>query len=801
MVEKIFPGQVEVLENFTNGKMAQTINYSPLIICIGAPPEEFLKEEKEKERLSLKLIILYPPSSLAPLEDVAMYRGGFHIQVQIENFQWKTQFSLLLEHFKNRGLNVSQPLSFPFDREYLKGLSGSGPMLTVVLNKEGIVRYVSDNIPEILGYEPKSLLQSNVFELIHPEDYKGIVEVFKKGKTKPKHPQWLSLRIRHQDGSWRNFRSRGLNLFHDPKVEGILVTSVDITAQIEAETSLKKSEARYEFLSKVIHDGIWEWDIYQDKLFWSGKLREIIGPSADCEVESWKNLKPLIHPADRHHFEKALWSAVNETGALAIDIRILTQWGDYGYFNVRGGLVKDEKEHPIYMAGFVSDITLHKELLNKEKFFEYHDALTRLPNRAKLILQLRSSLISLRKDKKKKFTLVLLDLNRFKNINTIFGHKHGNQLLLSFSNRLKGLLDKSDVLARVAGSEFALLLRGKNVVEADALCRRIKSELCGPFSILGQQIYINISSGITECKGEVKEAETLIRNASIAMARAKQMGAHQSEVYSESVHRDEIYFRQLENDLPGALDKKQFSLEYQPIYSLSQDRVEGFEALIRWNHPKFGKLYPIDFIWLAEQSNLIIPMGNWVIEEACRQLGLWEKQFNQSLKVCVNLSPKQFIHTELFKSMERIFNEYPLEKNKLQFEITESVAMEDSEEHSLILEKLNNMGIQVSIDDFGVGYSSLEMLKNFELHTLKVDRSFIRDLSSNQKSAALVKAIISLARDLKLNIVAEGVETPEQLEFLRSIECDAIQGYFISQPLEVPKIESFLNRELAVFNP
>jgi len=350
-------------------------------------------------------------------------------------------------------------------------------------------------------------------------------------------------------------------------------------------------------------------------------------------------------------------------------------------------------------------------------------------------------------------------------------------------------------LARISESEFGIIFERSGAIDSKNSCGNIKTNLSTPFSILGERVYINICMGVSE-HIEGIAPESLLRNTSLALSRAKNRGSLNCEVFNKEMHNDAVYLHQIERDMRTALDKGEFELYYQPIVSLSTGEITAFEALIRWNHPKFGMLYPSDFIWLAEESDLILSLGNWVLNTACRQMNKWKGLFHESFKVTINFSAKQFRDKNMLTAIRSVLKENKINPEDLQIEITETVAMENTEMNRHTLIDLESMGIYVSIDDFGIGYSSLEMLQKFDLHTLKIDRSFVMGLGSDSKDSKIVSSIITMAKNLDLKIVAEGVENSKQLQFLKDNKCDEMQGYYLSRPLSVTKVEGFLENHL-----
>lgn len=412
-----------------------------------------------------------------------------------------------------------------------------------------------------------------------------------------------------------------------------------------------------------------------------------------------------------------------------------------------------------------------------------HDLLTGLPNRLLLNERLALALVNAHRYHEL-LAVMFVDLDRFKTINDTLGHAVGDQLLQNVTDRLKHCLRETDFIARWGGDEFTILLPQLNHIdEATAAAQKILEVLNEPFWFDQREFYVSASIGIALAPRDGEDAETLLKNADTAMYRAKQQGKNDYQLYAPMMNGTALEELVLENHLRKALDRGEFVLYYQPQLDLQTGRLIAMEALIRWQHPQLGLVPPYQFIPIAEENGLICPIGEWVLRTACAQNRLWQEAGLPPIRVAVNLSGRQFQQQNLVRTIAQILQETSLDPHYLEIEITESVAVQNIEFTISVLEELQRMGIHVSIDDFGTGYSSLSCLKRFPLNTLKIDRSFIRDLALNSNDAAIAKAIVSLGQGLNLRVIAEGVENQEQLAFLCSIGCDGVQGYFFSKPV------------------
>ncbi|HKP81880.1 MAG TPA: EAL domain-containing protein [Pyrinomonadaceae bacterium] len=416
----------------------------------------------------------------------------------------------------------------------------------------------------------------------------------------------------------------------------------------------------------------------------------------------------------------------------------------------------------------------------------FHDSLTGLPNRAMFTQLLKAEIASSNQRDAHMFAVLFLDLDRFKNINDSLGHTHGDLLLVAFAERLERTLRPIDTLARFGGDEFAILLSGMtDATDAVRVAKRISEELSQPFVLDKNSAFATASIGIALSSSGYDRAEDILRDADIAMYRAKENGKARYEVFDHGMHARAVSRLQLESDLRLAIEQKEFCVYYQPIVCLQTGRLAGFEALVRWNHPRRGLVEPADFIPVAEETGLIVPIGEWVLNEACAQVRQWQidSPSHRSLSLSVNLSARQVAQPHLLDRIKEALDNSKLNPHCLKLEITESVVMENAEAAALMFKQLRSLGVQLSIDDFGTGYSSLSYLHRFPLNYLKIDRSFVMRLTTDNDNA-IVRTISTLARNLGMEVIAEGIETEEQHQQLKMLGCEYGQGYLFSRPVD-----------------
>ncbi len=435
----------------------------------------------------------------------------------------------------------------------------------------------------------------------------------------------------------------------------------------------------------------------------------------------------------------------------------------------------------------------------------FHDALTGLPNRVLLMDRLEHVLhLAQRRSQRHlptqsyQFAVLFLDLDRFKVVNDSLGHTAGDQLLKKVAQQLQLCLRMGDTVARLGGDEFVILLEDiQGISDAIEVAHRIHQELKAPILLDGHEVFISTSIGITLNSAHYREPDQLLRDADIAMYRAKKRHRGGYEIFDASMHTQALRQLQLESDLQRAIERQELRVHYQPIISLESQCIEGFEALVRWQHPEQGMISPDEFIPIAEDTGLIMTIDLWVLQAACRQLYIWLHEFPTlpDLTVSVNLSGKQFSHAELISQIDHILNTSGLCGSRLKVEITEGVLIENAEVAATILRQFQDRNIQVCLDDFGTGYSSLSYLHRFPVDSLKIDRSFITLLESDVEKLEIVKAIVNLGSNLGLNIVAEGIETPRQLSYLQAIQCHSGQGYYFAHPLESSAVSGLLRQQ------
>lgn len=557
---------------------------------------------------------------------------------------------------------------------------------------------------------------------------------------------------------------------------------------------LRESEERYALAVRAANDGIWDWNLQTNEIYYSIRWKEILGFKDDQisnGTDEWFN---RIHPDDQRIVQANLVSHLKGTSShFECEYRIKHATGKYLWVLSRGMAVRDARNTPYRMAGSQSDITARKIAELRLAHDAVHDPLTGLPNRVLFLDRLQNRLERIKRNPSDLFAVMFLDLDRFKVVNDSLGHGVGDQLLITIANRLMHCIRNEDTVSRLSGDEFAILLNSiPDINEALQIANRIKAQLKTTTMLGAVERFPTASIGIALFNEKYTKADELLRDADAAMYVAKAQGGNQYRIFDATMHTNAVELIRLEAELKRAVEREEWVIHYQPIVSLTTNKAVGAEALVRWNHPHRGLLYPKDFIHIAEETGAIIPIGEHVLRSACAQVKIWRDSRHPDFWVSINLSARQFQDTELTKKVATILSLTGLDSKGLHLEITENVAIQDMEYTNSLLTELDRLGVQTSLDDFGTGYSSLSYLKQFPLKILKIDQSFIRDIQSNKKNESLIMAIIAMARSIGLEVVAEGVEKGEQLEFLRNQLCDNVQGYLLSHPVSASDMTRLL---------
>lgn len=571
-----------------------------------------------------------------------------------------------------------------------------------------------------------------------------------------------------------------------------------------AEEALRASEERYALAVSGANDGLWDWDLVRETVYFSPRWKAILG-YRDGEVGGQPNeWLDRVHPDDLERLRGALSEHLEgRTPHFECEHRVLTRSGEVLWVLTRGLAVRDPAGAAYRLAGSLTDITARKLAEEQLLHDAFHDALTGLANRALCLDRLEHTLRQYRRDPEKVFGVLFFDLDRFKTINDSLGHSVGDQLLVEVARRLQRFLRPGDTVARLGGDEFAVILTDiDGVADASHVAERIHELLGQVFTIGEHEVYTSASIGIAMVSEKYERPEELLRDADLAMYRAKQGGAGCCEVFDSNMYESAVALLKLETDLRRAVEREEFMVHYQPIVAVDDGRILGFEALVRWRHPERGLVLPDQFIPAAEETGLVVPLGWWVLRTACRQAREWQQMFpvDPPLSISVNISGKLFLTPNMSGRLLEILEESRLPPDSLRLEITESAIMDHRDAAVAELTRLRAAGVKLHIDDFGTGYSSLTYLQRFSYDSLKIDRSFVSGMRQEEEGTELVRAIIALGKMLNMNVIAEGVETPEQYRWLLAMECPEAQGFWFSKPLDRTAVSRLLQARPTLLN-
>jgi diguanylate cyclase (GGDEF)-like protein/PAS domain S-box-containing protein len=822
-----------------------------------------------------------------------------------------------------------------------------------VLAADGRVLYSSGAGRRILGYPTGFWTGHNVFELVHPDDAARVTEVFARALASPGLTDPIEFRMHHADGSWRHVEAIGNNLLGDPAVEGMVVSTRDVTDRREAEAAMRASEARFRSLVQRSYDVIAVCDPEGTVLYVTPSVELVLGYKPEEIIGS--SGYNFLHPADREELLASMGRLLSgESGQRAIEFRAVHKDGSLRHVELVptnlvedpavGGIVlnvrditerkradeelrllqtivlaideapdlgaalevtvqrvcevtgwacgaawtplpdgsalqlrrswnRDDPRLDAFSAdrqtlelplgvglpgrvwasgepslstsvaandecareaglevGVAVPVLAEREVVAVLELFTaaegrddrrvlnlvatvasqlgtvierkraqerlahqaLHDSLTELPNRALFLDRLALALARLRR-RSSSMAVLFADVDRFKVVNDSLGHDAGDRLLVALARRLREVLRPGDTLARFGGDEFAVLCEDVQEEDVNGIAERMMDALAEPFTIGGREAFVSVSVGIAVARDPDQRAEALLRDADAAMYLAKDRGRARFEVFDEAMRDQSSERLMLENALRRAPERGELVALYQPIVRLTDGSMVGAEALVRWDHPERGRLEAAQFVPLAEETGIIIPVGGWMLAEACRQAATWSGN-GHAPAVSVNLSARQLNRDDLVDTVDRALKESGLSPDRLWLEITESVLMDDADTAVAVLQRLRALGVHLSVDDFGTGYSSLAYLRRFPVDALKVDRSFVAGLGEDPEDSAIVEAVVSMAHSLRLLVVAEGVETDEQLARLRDLGCELAQGFYFAAPVPPAALDPLNSR-------
>ncbi len=664
-----------------------------------------------------------------------------------------------------------------------------------VVDFDGKVIYVNQTWRETFGYNNEDLKTFNFFNLLHDDchcDCQARIQRLLNGEVLP----CFEVDFKTKDG--RRITAEGsISLYREQgEPRGIQGFFRDITERKKTEKALQASEARFRTIFQSSVAGIAMLAPDGHFLQVNPAFCNALGYTEE-ELLGMK-ITDVTHPDDiEETLNRRSIARANRSRAIVCEKRYLRKDGSVFWAQLSSTWFFDADGHPLYTVPVIQDITRRKEAELRIRELAYYDSLTRLPNRSLFRDRLDRVLAHTRR-RKGHFALMFLDLDRFKTINDTLGHAVGDEMLCQVAERLSDCLRENDTVARLGGDEFVIILSEyRTVSNLPRIATKILKSLAQPFDLGVRSVHSSVSIGVALYPQDGEEPDDLLRCADMAMYAAKDAGGDTFRFYSSKMNEQAVQRMDMEADMRRALEEDQFFVTYQPQVDLSSNTLAGFEALVRWEHPRMGTILPDKFIPLAEETNLILALGRMVMEKVFRQCAKWQRCCAEKFRVAINVSGRQIENEEFIDVVSQLIKQTGVDPEWIEFEITESVLMENEELVVDVLNSLRDLGIQIAIDDFGTGYSSLSSLKNLPVNRLKIDKSFVSDLQNSASDRAIVGATIDMAKNLGLEVIAEGVETRWQCGFIHENSCSEVQGFFFSRPLSVEEVENqWLNQDI-----
>jgi diguanylate cyclase (GGDEF)-like protein/PAS domain S-box-containing protein len=663
------------------------------------------------------------------------------------------------------------------------------------LDLAGNYTFVNDANCRLLGYSRDEIIGMNARQhMPHEDNYKKVSQAYTELFLTGKPIESLEIFSVKKDGTPIIYET-SVTLIKNAqgKAIGFRGVSRDITERKRMEEQIRQSEERYRSIIENMTDGYFEVDLYGNFTYFNDAqcrnlgytCEELIGMNRHQYADE-KNVKALFR----------LFNNVYKTGipVKTHEVELIKKDGAIAYNEISVNLIRNKNGEAIGFRGISRDITERKRQQEKIHYLATHDSLTGLPNRM-MLNQLLSHAINAAKRHNRKLAVFFIDLDRFKIINDMLGHEAGDRLLQEIALRFRHALRSMDIVARMGGDEFVVLIEEiENCEQISTVAHKLMAEAAKPFSLMSEEFRVTASIGISIYPKDGETEQSLMKNADIAMYFAKEEGKNNFQFYSKDIKSHSIEKLSIETQLRFALERNELFLMYQAKVDFKTALITGVEALLRWNNPALGAITPLQFIPVAEETGLIVPIGRWVLNTACGQNIAWQKEGLPPVCTSVNLSLRQLLDEHLLYDIENALKNSGLSPSLLELEITESMVMHNPGRMISILGKIKELGVRLAIDNFGTGYSSLAQLKHLPVNTLKVDRSIIHNVPEKTEDKAIAEAIIAMGKTLSLKVVTEGVETKEQMEFLRQLPCDEMQGFYFSKPLMPDKFANLLSR-------
>jgi diguanylate cyclase (GGDEF)-like protein/PAS domain S-box-containing protein len=679
--------------------------------------------------------------------------------------------------------------------ERLRAVIHAAPLAIVARDLDGVIRMWNPAAERLFGYQEDEVLESTTS--VVPESLRQETMALRmraqKGET-----VWIEETQRmHRDGRLIDVSLSIAPVYGgDNLVIGTMVTIADISRRKQAEQALRESEAHLRLAMDAAQMGMWYWESDTDRFVHSDGLAVLFGYKASDPQMEYRVLQERLHPEDRELFEATMRHAIKHSADFQVDYRVSWPDGTVHWISNRGQVHRAPTGRALRVIGVGMDITDRKLAEQRIAHMAHHDALTGLPNRVLLRDRIQQAIAQAHRNGAQ-LAVLFLDLDRFKTINDSLGHQLGDRLLQSVASRILVCVREGDTVSRVGGDEFVIVIPGiAAAADASAVAAKILEVLASAFHLHGNDLHVNASIGISLYPADGSDAETLMRNADTAMYHAKDSGRANYQFFTQHMNVAAQQRLSLENALRRALENGEFEVHYQPLFDLRDRSITGFEALVRWSPAGREMVMPGEFIATAEDSGLIVPIGEWVLRESLKQARMWQSA-GRPLMISVNVSAHQLSRPSFVERLRRLIEETGIDAGLVELEVTEGVIIEGAGDARESLDHIAALGVGIAIDDFGTGYSGLAYLKRLPIDTVKIDQSFVRDLTVDPDDAAIVTAIVAMSRSLGVDVVAEGVETEEQLAQLKALGCHRAQGYLLARPMTAAAATKLLERTMS----
>ncbi|HET7731344.1 MAG TPA: EAL domain-containing protein [Usitatibacter sp.] len=681
--------------------------------------------------------------------------------------------------------------------ERLRAVIEAAPLAIIARDTEGVVRMWNPAAERMFGWREEEVLETST-SIVPPELREETLKL--RQRAQAGETIWIEdTRRMHRDGHLIDVSMSIAPIYGGDSIAiGTMVTINDITRRKQAEQALRDSEARLRLAMEAAQMGMWYWETESDQFSCSEGLNTLFGRAPDAPAIGYRALQERLHPEDREFFSATLRHAVKQGTDFQVDYRVAWPDGSVHWIANRGQVHRGPDGRAVRVIGVAMDITERKLAEQRIVHMAHHDALTGLPNRVLLRDRIQQAIAQAHRTASQ-IAVLFIDLDRFKTINDSLGHQLGDRLLQSVASRILVCVREGDTVSRVGGDEFVIVIPGiASAADASVVASKILEVLASAFHLHGNDLHVAASIGISLYPNDGGDAETLMRNADTAMYHAKDSGRGNFQYFTPHMNVAAQQRLALENALRRALENREFEVHYQPLFDLRDRSITGFEALLRWYPEGEAPIPPSDFIAAAEDSGLIVPIGEFVLREALMQARTWQSA-GRSLVIAVNVSANQLSRPNFVERLRRTIEESGIDPALVELEVTEGVIIEGAGEAREAIDHIAALGVGIAIDDFGTGYSGLAYLKRLPIDTVKIDQSFVRDLTVDPDDAAIVTAIVAMARSLGVDVVAEGVETEEQLAELQRLGCHRAQGFLLARPMTAAAVGRMLARELAVF--